>query len=243
MSPSLLDAALGVFFVAVGSAVQASIGFGLAMIAAPLVMLVEPAFVPGAMIGIALLLSLWMAWDDRPAIDLRTLKAAIIGRALGVPPAALLLGTASAATFDVVFGALVLVAVGMSLWHSDIRPTKWTVFFASIAAGFMGTISSIGGPPLALVYQNASGAELRANLSVLFIIGTSLSLIALSLIGRFGLADLGYTAVLLIGVVIGVMCRGPVKSRLDQTSARPWLLGLCTVSALAVLGRAAFTAI
>jgi uncharacterized membrane protein YfcA len=241
MSPSWVDLVLAVLFVAVGTAVQASIGFGLAMIAAPLVMLVEPAFVPGAMIGIALLLSLWMAWDDRHAINLSTLKFAIAGRALGVPPAALLLGTASAAMFDLVFGGLVLLAVGMSLWHSDIKPTKWTVFFASIAAGFMGTISSIGGPPLALVYQNASGAELRGNLSVLFIIGTSLSLVALALIGRFGVADLGYTAVLLIGVVIGVLCRGPVKKRLDRTSARPWLLGLCTVSALAVLLRAALS--
>lgn len=241
MSPSWVDLVLAVLFVAVGTAVQASIGFGLAMIAAPLVMLVEPAFVPGAVIGTALVLSLWMAWDDRQAIDLRTLKAAIVGRALGVPPGALLLGSASAATFDTVFGVLVLLAVGMSLWHSNIKPTRWAVFFASIAAGFMGTISSIGGPPLALVYQNASAAELRGNLSVLFIVGTSLSLVALTVIGRFGLADLGYTAVLLVGVVIGVLCRGPVKARLDRSTARPWLLGLCTVSALAVLARAALS--
>lgn len=238
MNLSLLDALLAILVVAAGTAVQASIGFGLAMIAAPLLMLIEPEFIPGAMIAIALLLALWMTWDDRHAIDRRTLKAGVAGRLLGTPPAALFLGTVSAATFDLVFGALVLLAVGMSLWHSKIRPTPWNVFFATVASGFMGTISGIGGPPLALVYQNASAAELRANLSVLFLVGTSISLIALVMIGRFGVADLGYTAILLVGTVAGVLCRGPVKRRLDRSAARPWLLGLCAASALTVLLRA-----
>src|SRR5690606_14428942 len=119
-------------------------------------------------------LSFWTTWNDRHGIDRKVLKAAVAGRLLGTPPAALLVGTASAATFDLVFGTLVLLAIGISLWHSNLRPTPKAVFFATIAAGFMGTISGIGGPPQALVYQNASGAELRGNLSVLFMIGTSL---------------------------------------------------------------------
>jgi uncharacterized membrane protein YfcA len=238
MELSLTEAALAIFVVAVGTAVQASIGFGLAMIASPLLMLIEPALVPGAMIAIALLLSLWMAWDDRHAIDLSSFKAAVAGRLLGTPPAILLLGTVSAATFDLIFGALVLLAVVISLLHSNIKPTPWAVFFATIASGFMGTISGIGGPPLALIYQNAPGPQLRANLSVLFILGTTISLVALSLIGRFGLIDLTYTAVLLIGIVIGALCREPVRRRIDQGAARPYLLGLCAISALGVLARA-----
>jgi uncharacterized membrane protein YfcA len=241
MTLSLAEAVLAILVVAVGTAVQASIGFGLAMIAAPLLMLIEPEFVPGAMIAIALVLSTWMVWTDRHAIDLSTFKVAVVGRVLGTAPAALLLGTASAATFDLVFGALVLLAVLMSLWHSDIKPTPVTVFFATLASGFMGTISGIGGPPLALVYQNASGPEIRANLAVLFVLGTSISLVALGTIGRFGLADLAYSGVLLVGIVIGVLCREPVRRRLDQRTARPYLLGLCAISALGVLVRAALS--
>lgn len=238
MELTLTEAALAVLIVAFGTAVQASIGFGLAMIAAPLLMLIEPAFVPGAMIAIALALSLWMVWDDRHAIDLSNFKAALAGRLLGTPPAVLLLGSVSAATFDLVFGALVLLAVLMSLAHPNLRPTPWKVFFATLASGFMGTISGIGGPPLALVYQNASGPHLRANLAVIFVLGTSISLIGLALIGRFGRVDLGYSAVLLVGIVIGILCRDPVKRRVDKSAARPYLLGLCSLSALAVLVRA-----
>lgn len=238
MTLTWIDAALAILIVAVGTAIQASIGFGLVMISAPLLMLIQPAFVPGSMIAISLLLAAWMVWDDRHAIDWRMLKAAAAGRLLGTPPAALLVGTVSATTFDLVFGAMVLLAVGISLVHSNIRPTPKTVFVATIAAGFMGTISGIGGPPQALVYQNTNGAELRGNLSAMFLVGTGISLAALAGMGRFGLADIAYSAVLMVGIVIGVLCREPVKRRLDKTAARPWLLGLCALSALAVLGRA-----
>jgi hypothetical protein len=226
--------------VATGAAVQASIGFGLAMIAAPLLMLIDPAFVPGPMIAIALLLSIWMAWQDRRAIDLSHFKAAIAGRLLGTPPAALLLGSISATAFDLLFGVLVLLAVGMSILHSNLQPTTRNVFIATAASGFMGTISSIGGPPLALVYQNVSGADLRANLSVLFVLGTTISLVTLSMIGKFGVRDFGPTVLLLVGVLTGVLCSGPLRSRVDGTTARPYLLGLCAISALGVLARAAF---
>lgn len=102
----------------------------------------------------------------------------------------------------------------------------------------MSTISSIGGPPLALVYQNSRGPVLRANLSVLFMIGCVISLIALSIIGRFHLADLAYSLVLIVGVVMGVICSKPLRGFFDKHSARPFLLGLCAISALLVLGRA-----
>lgn len=241
MTLTWLDAVLAIAVIALGTAVQASIGFGLALISAPLLMLIEPAFVPGAMLASALVLSLWMAWHDRHAIDWSTMKLAIAGRIIGTGPALLLIGTASAATFDLVFSVLVLLAVGMSLWHGNVRPTPRAVFLATIAGGFMGTISGIGGPPQALIYQNAGAAELRGNLAALFLMGSTISLAALVAIGRFGLVDVAYTGILVTGIIVGMLCRGPVQRHLDKTAARPWLLGLCTASALTVLARAAFS--
>jgi uncharacterized membrane protein YfcA len=148
------------------------------------------------------------------------------------------MGSVSAVTFDLIFGVLVLVAVFVSLVHSQIRATWLSIFIATIAAGFMGTISSIGGPPVALVYQNTKGAELRANLSVLFGMGCVVSLLALSLIGRFHLQDLLYSLMLVVGVILGKSCSGPLRRLIDQHTARPFLLGLCAVSAVLVLGRA-----
>jgi len=235
---TLLDIAFAITIVAIGTAIQSAIGFGLAMVAAPLLVLINRNFVPGPLIVAAFFLVIWMSYADRHALDLSNLKAAFLGRLIGTPPAAFLIGSLSAVTFDLVFGSLVLLAVLISLIHTNISATPRNVFLATIASGFMSTISSIGGPPLALVYQNARGSALRANLSILFTMGCMVSLTALVLVGKFQLGDLVYSAILLLGIIPGVGLSGPIKRRIDKQTVRPVLLGLCAISALLVLGRA-----
>ena len=48
----------------------------------------------------------------------------------------------------------------------------------------MGTAGGIGGPPLALVYQDRSGPEIRSTLAVAFLVGTGISLVALFFVGK-----------------------------------------------------------
>lgn len=235
---TLLDWILAIGVVALGTAIQSAVGFGLAMIAAPVLLLIDRQLVPGPLIAAALFLVTWVTWRERHAIDFSHFKAALLGRLMGTPPAALLMGSVSSLAFDLLFGGMVLFAVILSLVHADIKATPGKVFVATLASGFMSTISSIGGPPIALVYQNERGATLRANLSLLFSMGCVVSLSALALIGRFHFRELGYSAGLGIGVVIGLACHGPLKTIIDRHSARPWLLGLCACSALLVLGRA-----
>ncbi|MDT8399851.1 MAG: TSUP family transporter, partial [Pseudomonadales bacterium] len=115
MDISLFEMLLAVCIVAAGTAVQAALGFGLAMIAAPLLILLNRSFVPGPLIATALVLVLWMSFRERQAIDLRNFKLALLGRSLGTPPAAWLMGSISAATFDFLFAFLVILAVAISL--------------------------------------------------------------------------------------------------------------------------------
>lgn len=237
---TLVDWLLAIGVVAVGTAVQSAVGFGLAMVSAPVLLLIDRNLVPGPLIAAALFLVIWVTYSERQSIDFSHFKAALLGRLIGTPPAAFLIGSVSSVGFDMLFGGLVLAAVIISLVHADIKATPAKVFFATIASGFMSTISSIGGPPIALVYQNARGPALRANLSLLFTMGCMISLTALAMVGRFHLKDLGYSAGLIIGVVIGILSSGPLKRKLDKQTARPWLLGLCAFSSLLVLGRALY---
>lgn len=229
---------LAIFVVIAGTIIQSAVGFGLALIAAPILLLIDRNLVPGPLIAAALFQVTWMGWNERRSINFGYVKAALAGRLIGTPPAALLMGSISAVAFDLIFASLVLVAVGISLIHTRIRPSAKKVFFATILSGFMSTISSIGGPPVALVFQNASGSELRGNLAMLFTMGCVISLAALILIGRFRLDDLIYSVFLIFGVIIGVLCSGPFKRLIDKHSARPWLLGLCSLSAVMVIARA-----
>jgi uncharacterized membrane protein YfcA len=236
--PPLETTLLAIAIVTVAAALQASIGFGLALVAAPLLALLDRTYVPGPLMVQGLALGLIMSWRERGAIDRVGLRAAAVGRVLGVIPAGYALSVATQATFDVLFSTLVLAAVGLSLLHPVVRPTPRAVLGAGVLSGFMGTITAIGGPPMALVYQSAGGPILRATLAAIFVIGSIVSLAALALIGRFGVTELRYAAPLLIGVVLGTLVSHPLLGLFDRGATRPLVLGLSAVSALVVLARA-----
>jgi len=232
------EIALAVSAVAAGAAVQASLGFGLALIAAPLVLLIDPALIPGPMIASVGVLTLLVAGRERQAMDVRGVAFAVVGRAIGTAPAALFLAAASQQMFDLAFGGLVLLAVALSMMGLHVIPGRRTALAAGMLAGFMATVSGIGGPPMALLYQRSDGPELRGTLSGISVLGTLVSLAALWSVGRFGRAELELAALLIPGSVIGFAVSGPLRKRLDRGSARPFLLALSAAAALAVVWRA-----
>lgn len=231
----LLVAALLVMVL--GTTVQAALGFGLALVAAPLLHLLDAAFVPGPVILCVLTLSLWVYWQERSAVDLERVPLLVGGRFLGALLAIAVLGALSPATFDIVFGVVVLLAVLLSCLHPNLQASTRNVLLATLASGFMGTLSGIGGPPLALVYQNAGVSRLRANLALIFLFGGSLSLLLLVFSGNFGWRELQLGVLLQPGVVAGVLLARPLRRRLDPAMVRPLLLALCSLAALAITGR------
>src|SRR5690554_641910 len=78
--PALIIIAL---VVVVGSCLQASVGFGLGMLAAPVVALVDPTLLPGSLIILAVLLSLIVMVRERTQLDLRGAGWALLGRLPG----------------------------------------------------------------------------------------------------------------------------------------------------------------
>ncbi|MDH3214132.1 MAG: hypothetical protein OEM05_16765, partial [Myxococcales bacterium] len=66
--------------VAVGSSVQASVGFGLGLIAAPVLLLVDAQLVPGPLMASGIALTVLVAYRERAAIDLVGLRFAFGGR-------------------------------------------------------------------------------------------------------------------------------------------------------------------
>ena len=71
--------------------------------------------------------------------------------------AGLLLAVVSDDALSLLFAVLVLLAVGLSVagWH--LAKTRPNLVGVGVLSGFMGTVSGIGGPPIALVYQQADG--------------------------------------------------------------------------------------
>jgi len=74
---------------ALGSAFQAALGMGVALLAAPILVLIDPSFVPGPMLLSATLLAALMAYGEREALDQRMLGISYIGLAAGTVAGAL----------------------------------------------------------------------------------------------------------------------------------------------------------
>lgn len=228
LDPLIWKLALSAGVVAVGALVQGAVGFGLALLSAPLLVLIEPRLVPGPLIFAGLALTVGMAVRERTAIHVGGVGWALAGRVPGTVVGAAVLTALATRTLSIVLGALVLAAVAMTAFGPRIRPGRLVLLFAGVVSGFMGTTASIGGPPVAMVYQHESGARIRATLSAYFTFGATMSLVALAAIGRFGTWELATAIALLPGVLFGAAL---------AERATPWLdAGRTRIAVLAVSG-------
>lgn len=232
---------LAALVVAFAACVQASVGFAYALLAAPLLQLVSPELVPGPVLVSSFMLSGLTAWRERTSIDRRGVGLALTGRIPGALLAGAAIGLLPAKTYDVLFGSIVLAAVLLSLWSKGVRPTTPALLVAGFASGIMGTLTSVGGPPIALVYQHAKGPELRSTLNCYFAIGCLISIGVLVSVGQFELQHLwmGLASLPLIG--LGFYASRFTRDRVDGPRLRPAVLWLAALSSLAVVIKALAT--
>jgi uncharacterized membrane protein YfcA len=234
---SPLDVVLGFLVMVVGGCLQGAVGFGSNLVAAPLLILLDESFVPAPIVVASLLLNaLMIRREGQGAFD-PTVKPAMVAQVPGAIGAGVVLAVLPERGLSLLFAALVLVGVGVSAagWH--LRPTRRTLAGAGFAAGFMGTISGIGGPPVALVYQRSSGPALRATLSRFFLVGGVVSLAVLVASGRVDADDLRACLVTVPGSTLGFAASAPVARRLDRGSVRPVVLVVSSLAAAAVVLR------
>jgi uncharacterized membrane protein YfcA len=233
-----LTLTLSFLVVALAAYVQASVGFAYALLTAPLLQLVAPDLVPGPVLFSSLALSGLTAWREREWLDRRGVSLALLGRVPGALLAGLALGLFATRTYDVVFGSLIIVATFVSFWGGGVRPTPVAVVGAGFVSGFMGTLTSVGGPPMALVYQNADGPTLRSTLNAYFAVGATISIGVLAAAGRFGLQESLWGIAMLPPLAVGFYASRFTRGGLDGPRLRPILLSIAALSSLAVVVRA-----
>lgn len=223
--------------VGLAAALQSSIGYGLALIANPILVLIDPAFVPGPVLFAVFFLSILMMLRERQSLDLNGLSWALIGRVVGSMIAAWLLLRITQHTLILLFGFMVLFGVLVSATGLRVPMTRLNLTLAGVLAGIMGTIASIGGPPIAMVYQYEPGDRIRSTLSGFFIVGTLISMVTLAIVGRFSFVEIKLGLSLLPGMSIGFLLSTRILPHLKNQVIRPMILTVATVSALVVIFR------
>jgi uncharacterized membrane protein YfcA len=189
--------------VLLASCLQASIGFGMGMLAAPVVALVDPSLIPGTLIMLASLVTLLVVIRERTAIDVSGTGWALVGRVPGTVAGALLLAAIPERALAILIAAVVLGGVAVTSMGWIPAPRRRNLMLAGATSGVLGTATAIGGPPMALVWQRSSGAELRGTMAGFFLIGSVLSIVMLVITGSIDADTFRWFALLIPVTLLG----------------------------------------
>ncbi|MFI7481573.1 sulfite exporter TauE/SafE family protein [Kocuria sp. M1R5S2] len=233
-----VELALVGLVVVVASCLQGAIGFGLGLLAAPVIALLDPSLLPGSIILLATGLTVLGVLRDRTAVDLRGTGWALAGRIPGTAAGALLVAALPPRMLALVLAGTVLLAVllGACGWQPKPRPAAVAV--AGAASGLLGTATSIGGPPMALVWHGSSRARMRGTMSAFFLVGALMSLAALIAVGALDARTLAFAGVLAPAMLLGFAVSGVVNGRIDREFVRRTGLVASALAAVLVLVQA-----
>lgn len=228
-SPLLIAAVLAIVFAA--AIVQAGLGMGFGLTAAPLLALVDPLLVPGPTLFLGLATATWGALSERGQIQWGEVGIGAAGRLAGVVLAAVVLAAlADRQTFMLLFGITIASAVGLSLAGWRLGFTRARLAAMGVVSGAMGTITSVGAPPLALVYQDRAAAEARPTLAAFFAVGCAMSLAGLYLSGWAGSRDALLALAMTPAMLAGLFAARFLRGRFDRRY-RPVMLGVSALAA------------
>lgn len=221
----------------VGALIHGSVGMGLGLITVPFLLQIDPTFVPGPILAAGILLHLMMVRREHQDINVFGLGWGVAGRLVGTVVASLTLTRLPQDTASILAGLAILLAVGLSLSGLYVKPTIVTLLGAGTISGIMGTLASVGGPPMALLFQGERGPRLRSTMAGFFLFGTLTSLAGLVVVGNYQAAEIWATVLLLPSVVLGFWVSGYALSYLDRGRTRAAVLLVSALSSLILLIR------
>lgn len=235
LSPPALVAVFAV--VALGSAIQVSLGMGFGLTVAPLLALVDPILVPGPTLMIGVMTAAIGAVREQGNIVWRQVSIATLGRLFGTALAVVILSRIDDRdVFMLIFGAGILVAVIVSFAGRPLPLNASTLSLAGLLSGLMGTITSVGAPPFALIYQRESPASARPTLAAFFAIGCVVSLAGLAAAGWLQVRDFAIGGLMLAPMTVGAYAARWLTGLIDKRFRQAlWLLA--AVAAVILIAR------
>src|SRR5579871_778868 len=220
MHPAIAVIAVAGLFVALGGFVQSGIGLGLGLIGAPIVTLLAPALMPGSMLVAGASLPVLILGREALHTDWPGVSWALVGRVAGTVGGIWVLAVVSLRALGIVVGGMVLAVVALSVRAAVVPRNRITLVTAGVISGVTGTATSIGGPPVALLYQDQSGPRVRATLSVFFIVGNSIALAALAVTGHLPGRDVAAGLVFVGCAAAGFVAAAGLRRFLDAGRTR-----------------------
>lgn len=220
---------------ALGAIVQGASGVGGGFISIPLIAVIDYALLPGPQVFASLSISTLMAWRERNHIDYQNTGSLLALMVPGAVVGAWLLSLVSVDRLGVLFGSIILLAVIVSLLGLQLVRNPRNAAVSGFVAGIMGASTGIGAPPIALLYQRASGPMVRSTLAYIYTAASLLILCALAFFGRFGVNEMLLGVMLVPGWLLGYLCSRPLARFFDHGATRYVVLGVSGAAAVSLI--------
>ncbi|NVF15707.1 TSUP family transporter [Vreelandella maris] len=218
-----------------GAFVQRATGFGLAVIGAPLLLMLEPRLVPVILVLFGFTVSLMMVRHYWHEVRLDSIGMALVGRLPGNALGIWLLLAAPMLLLEKLIAIIVLFAVLVTLCRFKLPVNRITLFGAGVLSGIFGTVAAIGGPPMVILMHGLPADQVRGNLAAFFILTSLLTIITLAFANQIQLWHFQVALTFLPAVLVGNAVADAIAHRLDRRLLQGASLALCTLAALGLL--------
>ena len=231
-----------IFVALIGSLVQGVLGFGSGLICMAILPLIwEISYAVGVLNPLGLVLTILLTVKLRHHIQFKDTLPLLLAAPFGVVCGLWVLQSWPDALMKALLGALLLLFVAYSLLKSDkihtLHPSLGMV--AGFIGGATGAAFGTAGPP-ALIYASAAGWErdrFRANLQLFFTLTCVLAFLGLVRAEIVNPTTLPHTAILVPGVVVGVLVGNKLAQKIPAELFRNGVLGALSVMGVAYIGQ------
>jgi uncharacterized protein len=223
----------------VAACLQGIGGIGFAMFAAPIAGLFFPTMAPASLLVMGGLVSLLCAFREPAHIDWTMARYGTLGRFAGAAIAIGIVAFVPLRYFSAAYGLLLLAAVLLTMKGWKLHRSRRNTCLAGLVSGVMGTITSAGAPPFAIVTQRLEPPQIRATVGCILALGAAVSLLMLGAAGRFGLDQFGLAISLFPWLLLGFFLSSRIGRRISAHGARQFLLALAALGAVGILVKAA----
>ena len=217
-----------------GCWVQAAMGFGMAIVFAPILVIIRPEWIPFLITFVGFYLCMLNTWSERDAIDMKGILVPLATRVIGTIAGAWVLTQLSIFWIQILVSVTVILSVFVSLISKKFEATPVRLGWAGLFSGLMSTTTSIGGLPMAVVMQHSEPRAARANMSLYFSIGCIMSIASYAVIGRLTLQLFIDSLILLPFVLCGYLLGNRTRKYVDG-SFRLITLIICSIGGIIAL--------
>ena len=236
--PPLWILAAASLVVVCGAIIQSSIGMGFGLTVAPILAVLDQDLVPGPILMMGFLTAGAGALREWRRVNAGEVGTALAGRLVGgVIATWVIMILPDRSTFSLVFGLTILASLLLAIAGWRMPFTMANLAAMGWVSGLTGTITGVGAPPLAMVYQDRAALAARPTLNAFFSIGCLMSLILLALAGWVGLDDVVVALAFLPAMALGLNLARIARPYVDQRF-RLAMWSLSGIAALFLIGRA-----